>query len=132
MFEEPVDPIFLELPFLPSSPASEVSDDDTSDQPDIDTWIDNRVARGAKESHVLEALRCTSMIPELADKVLENLSAGKGIPNHMPGVWTTKDDDFLQAEEHSQVQAVLTKHGEEAYKARWEYLSMARQTGLID
>ncbi|KGO69196.1 Rap1 - C-terminal [Penicillium italicum] len=132
VFEDPVDPIFLELPFLPSSPPSEVSDDDTSDAPDIDTWIDQRLARGAKESHVFDALRCTSMVPEMADKVLKHLTAGKGIPDDMPGVWTAEDDSCLQAGEYSRVQRALTKHGADAYKDRWEYFSMARQTGLIE
>jgi len=132
IFEDSVDPIFLELPFLPSSPASQVTDDDTSDAPDVDTWIDQRLARGAKESHVFDALRCTSMVPDMADKVLEYLTAGKGIPDDMPGVWTAEDDDCLQAEEYSRVQRALTKHGEEAYKERWEYFSLARQTGLIE
>lgn len=132
IFEDPVDPIFLELPFLPSSPASEVADDDISDAPSVDTWIDQRLALGAKESHVFDALRCTSMVPEMADKVLKYLTAGKGIPDDMPGVWTAEDDSCLQAGEYSRVQRALTKHGEEAYKDRWEYFSMARQTGLIE
>lgn len=132
IFEDPVDPMFLELPFLPSSPASEVADDDISDLPDVDTWIDQRLALGAKESHVFDALRCTSMVPEMADKVLKYLTAGKGIPEDMPGVWTAEDDSCLQAEEYSRVQRVLTKHGAEAYSDRWEYFSMARQTGLTE
>ncbi|KAI3242416.1 hypothetical protein DTO012A9_867 [Penicillium roqueforti] len=132
IFKDPVDPIFLELPFLPSSPASETTDDDTSDVPDVDTWIDQRLALGAKESHVFDALRCTSMVPGMADKVLKYLTAGKGIPDDMPGVWTAEDDSCLQAEDYSRVRRVLTKHGAEAYKDRWEYFSMARQTGLIE
>jgi telomeric repeat-binding factor 2-interacting protein 1 len=68
----------------------------------------------------------------MADKVLEYLTAGKGIPDDMRGVWTAEDDECLQAEEYSRVQRALTKHGEEAYKERWEYLSLARQTGLIE
>ncbi|OQD95955.1 hypothetical protein PENSOL_c018G01893 [Penicillium solitum] len=132
IFEDPVDPIFLELPFFPSSPASEVADDDTSDVPDVDTWIDQRLALGAKESHVFDALRCTSMVPEVADKVLKYLTAGEGIPDDMPGVWTAEDDSCLQAGEYSRVQRALAKHGAEAYKDRWEYFSMARQTGLIE
>lgn len=127
-----MDPIFLELPFLPSSPPSEVNDDNASENPDIDSWIDQRVARGAKEHHVLQALRCTSMVPEMADKVLGQLAIGGGIPDDMPGVWTAEDDSCLQASEHSRVQRALAKHGEEAYKDRWEYLSMARQAELID
>ncbi|QQK42550.1 Rap1 - C-terminal [Penicillium digitatum] len=132
IFEDPVNSTFLELPFLPSSPASEVSEDDTSDAPDVDTWIDQRLALGAKESQVFDALRCTSMVPEMADKVLKYLTAGKGIPDDMPGVWTAEDDICLQAGEYARVRRALKKHGAEAYKDRWEYLSMARQTGLIE
>ncbi|KOS46343.1 hypothetical protein ACN38_g2674 [Penicillium nordicum] len=132
IFEDPVDPMFLQLPFLPSSPESEVADDETSDVPDVDTWIDQRLALGANESHVFDALRCTSMVPEMADKVLKYLTSGEGIPDDMPGVWTAEDDICLQAGEYASVQRALTKHGAEAYKDRWEYFSMARQTGLIE
>lgn len=128
-FKDPVDPGFLELPFLPSSPPPE-SEDDVSERPDIDSWIDERLDRGANESHVFDALRCTSMEIEMADKVLKHLSAGKGIPDNMPGVWTAEDDECLQAEEHSKVQRALSKHGAEAYKARWEYFRLAREGGL--
>lgn len=131
-YKDPIDPVFLELPFLPSSPASEASEKDTEEMPDVDSWIDARLARGANESHVLDALRCTSMVPELADKVLGHISTGKGIPINMSGVWTAEDDQCLQAKDHSEVQRALSKHGAKAYKERWEYLRMARQTGLIE
>jgi telomeric repeat-binding factor 2-interacting protein 1 len=124
--------VFLELPFLPSSPASEVAEEDTEEIPDVDSWIDQRLARGANELHVFDALRCTSMIPEMADRVLESLAAGNDIPNDIPGVWTAEDDQCLQAQDHSEVQRALSKHGSEAFKERWEYLRMARETGLID
>ncbi|KAJ5550073.1 hypothetical protein N7461_004771 [Penicillium sp. DV-2018c] len=124
VFQDPVDPIFLELPFLPPSPVQEVTD--------IESWIDQRVARGAKEYHVLTALHCASMDPERADKVLQYLTAGKGIPNDMPGVWTAEDDECVQAMEHSKVQRVLTKHGTQAYQERWDFLNLAEGTGLIE
>jgi telomeric repeat-binding factor 2-interacting protein 1 len=124
VFEDPVDPIFLELPFLPPSPVQDVTD--------IETWIDQRVARGAKEWHVLNALHCASMDPERADKVLEYLTAGKGIPSDMPGVWTAEDDECVQAMEHSRVQRALTKHGAQAYQERWEFLNMARDSEIIE
>jgi telomeric repeat-binding factor 2-interacting protein 1 len=131
-FKDPVDPVFLELPFLPSSPASEVTDEGAEETPDVDSWIDQRLARGANESHVFDALRCTSMVPEMADKVLKSLAAGEGIPNNIPGVWTAEDDRCLQAQEQKEVQRALSKHGAEAYGERWDYFRMARQTGLID
>ncbi|RAH46920.1 putative transcription factor Rap1 [Aspergillus brunneoviolaceus CBS 621.78] len=118
-----IDPLFLQLPFLPSSPEPEPQD--------IDTWIDRRLRNGrATEAQIIEALRCTSMDPDLADKVLEFLVAGKDIPDDIPGVWTTGDDRCVEGKETRGIQRVLEKHGAEAFDARWEYLSMARAAGL--
>jgi telomeric repeat-binding factor 2-interacting protein 1 len=130
-FKDPVDAVFLELPFFPSSPESDAVDDDTSDGPDVDTWIDERLNRGIDEVHVFDALRCTSMVPDMADKVLEHLAAGHEIPDGVPGVWTADDDQCLQAEERAKVERALTKHGADHVKERWEYYRMARETGLI-
>ncbi|KAJ5347236.1 uncharacterized protein N7506_000489 [Penicillium brevicompactum] len=129
-YKDNFDPGFLELPFPPSSSPPEPTEDDVSETPDIDSWIDARLARGADESHIFDALRCTSMEMEMADRVLKHLSAGKGIPNNMPGVWTTEDDECFQAEEHSKVQRALSKHGAGAFKARWEYFRLAREGGI--
>ncbi|RAL16376.1 putative transcription factor Rap1 [Aspergillus homomorphus CBS 101889] len=128
-----IDSLFLELPFLPSSPEPEPEPEPQTDLPeqDIDTWINGRLRAGkATEEQIIEALRCTSMDPHLADKVLEFLTAGKGIPDDMPGVWTPGDDKCVEGTETRGVQRVLEKHGAEAFDARWEYLSMARAAGL--
>ncbi|CAG8241351.1 unnamed protein product [Penicillium olsonii] len=132
-FKEPfdIDPAFLELPFLPSSPAPEPAED-APEIPDIETWMDERLARGAHESHIFEALQCTSMEPTMADKVLKYLSTGKGIPRNVRGVWTPEDDQCLESQEHAKVQRALTKHGMEAYKARWDYFCGARESGFIE
>ncbi|CAG8253084.1 unnamed protein product [Penicillium salamii] len=130
--EDPIDPVFLELPFPPSSPEPEATDDDTSEIPDIDTWMDERLARGVNETYIFDALACTSMDPMMADKILKHLSAGKGIPRNVRGVWTAEDDECFQSEEHAKVQRALSKHGAEAYKARWEYFRGARESGFIE
>ncbi|CAG7922056.1 unnamed protein product [Penicillium olsonii] len=132
-FKEPfdIDPAFLELPFLPSSPAPEPAED-APEIPDIETWMDERLARGAHESHIFEALQCTSMEPTMADKVLKYLSTGKGIPRNVRGVWTPEDDQCLESQEHAKVQRALTKHGMEAYMARWDYFCGARESGFIE
>src|SRR5699024_5005588 len=76
--ENGIDPIFLELPFLPSSPEPA---EETPTQ-DIDAWIDHRLQTGKAKTvdQVVAALRCTSMDPTLADQVLQYLVSGKGIP----------------------------------------------------
>ncbi|PYI11349.1 hypothetical protein BO78DRAFT_358926 [Aspergillus sclerotiicarbonarius CBS 121057] len=123
------DPLFLELPFLPSDdePEGDVSED-------IDTWIDDRLRTGkaSSEEQILEALRCTSMDPHLADEVLAFLVDGKPLPDNMPGVWTPEDDKCVEGNETRGIQRVMEKHGSEAFNSRWEYLSLARAAGLVD
>ncbi|PYH45093.1 putative transcription factor Rap1 [Aspergillus saccharolyticus JOP 1030-1] len=130
-----IDPLFLQLPFLPSSPEPETIPEHQVHVPeqDIDTWMDRRLrlrSSRVNEAQLIEALRCTSMDPGLADKVLEFLVAGKGIPDDMPGVWTSADDRCVEGKDGRGIERVLKKHGAEAFNARWEYLSMARASGL--
>lgn len=124
-----LDAFLLELPFFPSSPEPQ---EEPSPEEDIDTWIEDRLRTGKadNEEQVIKALQCTSMDPRLADKVLEYLSAGKGIPEDMPGVWTAEDDECAEADNSRAVERVLKKHGSEAFDARFNYLSMARAAGL--
>lgn len=125
--ENEVDPLLIELPFLPPSPEPE-----EAPEQDIDTWIDERIKNGrATLAQVGESLRCTSMDPELADKVLHRLVSGKGIPTDTPGVWTAEDDMCIEGKDGRGIDRVLKKHGTEFFNARWEYLSLARDAGLI-
>ncbi|KAE8351635.1 TRF2-interacting telomeric protein/Rap1 C terminal domain-containing protein [Aspergillus coremiiformis] len=124
-----VDPFFLELPFLPSTPEPEPEE---APEQDMDTWIDDRLrtGRAENEEQIIKALRCTSMDPHLADKVLDYIVAGKGIPGSMPGVWTAEDDGCIEAKETRPVERVLKKHGSEFFNTRWEYLEMTRGASL--
>lgn len=131
---ETVDSLFMELPFPPSSPESE---EDSAEEPDegtggavhdIDEWIDIRLRTGKAENEqqVIQALRCTSMDPDLADRVLDQLVAGKGIPQDMRGVWTPEDDRCLEGTDARDIDRLLKKHGTELYNRRFEYLEMVR------
>ncbi|KAL4955315.1 TRF2-interacting telomeric protein/Rap1 C terminal domain-containing protein [Aspergillus filifer] len=125
---------FWELPSLPSSPASSAPNQEVEDEPnqDIDAWIEDRLSKGkGTEEQIIEAIQCTSMDPELADKVLESLVAGKGIPTDMRGVWTAEDDENLEAQDSREVQRVLEKHGD-LFSSRWEYLQMVREAQKLD
>lgn len=124
--------LLMELPFFPSSPEPEDVETESESEKDIDTWIDTRLRTGKAKNvvQVIEALRCTSMEPRLADQVLEHLVAGKGIPNNIPGVWTPEDDKSIEGTESRDIERVLKKHGREFFNARWEYLSLARTAGL--
>ncbi|PLN81932.1 hypothetical protein BDW42DRAFT_86204 [Aspergillus taichungensis] len=121
------DPTLIQLPFFPGTP-----DPEEAPPQDIDAWIDERLRTGkAKdEDQIVEALRRASMDPVLADRVLESLAAGRGIPDNMPGVWTDADDRDMESADGRKVNRVLQKHGSEAFDNRWEYLNMARATGL--
>lgn len=79
--------MLVELPFFPSNPGTDGDGEDERDgdgeetetEQDIDSWIDTRLRTGKARSvvQVVEALRCTSMDPRLADKVLGYLVRGK-------------------------------------------------------
>ncbi|KAJ6127120.1 hypothetical protein N7523_002732 [Penicillium sp. IBT 18751x] len=127
------DPNFLELPFLPSSPEPDDSEEsEEEDFPDVDGWINMHLARGrADEETIIAVLRSATMDQDLASKVLEDWGPGSAIPDNMPGVWTAEDDRCLEAGDARDVQRVMTKHGEKSLNTRWEYLRMARERGLL-
>ncbi|EGE82813.1 transcription factor Rap1 [Blastomyces dermatitidis ATCC 18188] len=102
------------------------------DQPSIehmDEWIASKTTgRNAyTQQQVLEALACTTMDPDLADTVLETMAAGKGIPDNVRGVWTQEDDECLEAPDSKGIEAVLQKHGDELFNARFEYIMTRRE-----
>lgn len=127
--------ILTELPFFPLSPEPEDEDEgeeESESEKNIDAWVDKRLQTGKAKNvvQVIEALRCTSMDPHLADQVLEHLVAGKGIPQNTPGIWTPEDDKAMEGIEARGIERVLDKHGRDSFNARWEYLSLARAAGL--
>ncbi|CEO60709.1 hypothetical protein PMG11_05285 [Penicillium brasilianum] len=134
--KETVDPFFQHLPFFPSTPEPETEDDDDGsdpeDYPDVNSWVQAQVARGADVSTVLDALRYTSMEPSLARKLLNVLVAGNPVPDNMRGVWTEEDDRCLESPNARDIERVTKKHGKRLFQARWEYLEMARERGLVE
>ncbi|KAJ5669630.1 hypothetical protein N7462_010700 [Penicillium macrosclerotiorum] len=130
-----VNPTFLEMPFLPSSSEPEDEDDavdsDSTEYLSLNQWIKAQVDRGSETSIVLNALRASSMKRVTAKKLIEILRDGNDIPNNIQGVWTGEDDECLEGPDARGIERVLTKHGQSACNARWEYLSMARERGLL-
>jgi telomeric repeat-binding factor 2-interacting protein 1 len=49
----------------------------------------------------------------------------------MRGVWTEEDDRCLESQDARDVERVTKKHGDRLFQARWEYLEMARERGLV-
>lgn len=147
-----VDGLLRQLPFWPSSPAPESGGDgewgeegegqqregrrreDSDPVQDIDKWIDDcvRTGKAQNDKQVIEALRCTTMDPDLAQQVLRHLVAGQGIPDDIPGVWTVEDDRHLEGGNARHVERVLEKHGDHYVGTRGEYLGLARATGFAN
>ncbi|KAJ5173242.1 hypothetical protein N7492_005835 [Penicillium capsulatum] len=125
--------IFLELPFLDLEPHSdsEGEDDDNLDKDEdqdmpVESWVDAQVEKGISDREsVTAALLHASMDTDVALDLLKTWSAGQELPE-MPGVWTTKDDEFLEGRNARDIEKVVKKHGEEASQNRWEYLSISR------
>jgi hypothetical protein len=136
--------VFMALPFPPLLPSDSEDDpvgstakngDSSSGEKiirDIDEWIEQRLRMGKakNEQQIITALRCTTMDPDLADQVLDYLAAGKGIPQHMRGVWTAEDDASMEGTDARNIDRLLKKHGTELYNARFEYLEMVRAASL--
>ena len=98
----------------------------------LEAWIQKRVDSGRNVDDVLQALSCTCMKAELADKVLDLLSKGKGIPKDIPGVWTEEDDEALTGQDGRAMERVMKKHGSELFDERWQFLEQsARATQLV-
>ena len=131
--QDQLDPLFLELPFLPPSPEPDDGEEsDEEDLPDVDGWIARQLARGiTDEATIIDVLRSVTMNQDLADKVLENWDPSTSIPDNVRGIWTAEDDKGLEATDGRDVERVITKHGEDFTNTRWEYLRMARERGLL-
>lgn len=128
----------MELPFPPiltsdSEDLESTTKDDSDEKAvqDLDEWIEERLrTRKVNEEQILTALRCTTMDQDLADRVLDYLAAGKGIPRDMRGVWTAEDDVSLEGTDARDIERLLKKHGTKLYNKRFKYLEIARATML--
>ena len=109
-----------------ADPEPEVSHHQESDPAvnALDEWIKTHLQNGASYKTVEKAIFSTCMDPELADKVLEQMSLrGKdSVPGNMEGVWTEGDDDCLQSQDPKMFGLVMTKHGEQSLNERWRFL----------
>ncbi|KAL4895213.1 TRF2-interacting telomeric protein/Rap1 C terminal domain-containing protein [Aspergillus ambiguus] len=127
-----VDPVFLELPFLPSSPEPEELDATIQDAQDNRPWINNcvRTGKAPDMDTAVKSLHCTGFDRPLAEKVLDSWAAGKGTPDDIPGIWTAEDDQCLEADDARAIEKAIKKHGSRRFDARWDYLKLAREFGL--
>lgn len=137
--QDEVDMLFLELPFLPSTPEPVDEDFDAQNEGgggddednDMIDWVERQVSRGFDDAIIDDALCCTSLNCKRAEQVLQVLATGKPIPDDMPGVWTPKDDEDLEGQNAREIKRVIEKHGERFVGDRWKYLSEARDRGMV-
>lgn len=107
----------------------EMSENEKEEIQELDRWIESRLetGRATDEEQIIQALSCTSMNPFLADKVLNNLNRGEGIPTNIPGVWTEEDDELHGSANHSDIVKLQEKHGSDNFDIRGRYLETVRQ-----
>ncbi|WEW58220.1 hypothetical protein PRK78_003688 [Emydomyces testavorans] len=111
-------------------PSQEITEEEKEEIQELDQWIESRLksGRARDEDQIIQALSCTSMNPYLADKVLDYLIDGKGIPTNIPGIWTEEEDHLLETGDSSGDYLKLKeKHGEEYCDVRGIYLNTLRQ-----
>jgi hypothetical protein len=94
----------------------------------IQEFVDHHVALGIPQEIVVDALSATTMETANASPVMEDLLNGDGIPENIAGVWTTWDDDALEAEvQSSEYKALIKKHGIKRIGARRRFLRDLRE-----
>lgn len=132
------------LPAIPSNPDETSNNTNTTppqQQPpppnekeqtlQTENWITSRLKskKASNEHQLILALRCCSMEPNLADKVLKSLRAGEGIPGNMKGVWTAEDDRILYEGQSREIERLLEKHGDDFYQKRVDYFRLLSEVG---
>lgn len=91
---------------------------------------------------ILAAARSTCGNPHLMEVVLGELKAGKDIPDDVPGVWTSQNDEVLAnaekddecfefyARNKKMFELLESKHGTELIEVRKEFLSTMKAEGV--
>ncbi|KAK5136749.1 hypothetical protein LTR08_002045 [Meristemomyces frigidus] len=97
---------------------------------DIDAYIAALAARhhcAEADMDIIVALECTSMRPALAELVLVELKAGRGVPGGVAGVWTAAEDAVIERGNATAIRGVEAKHGWGEIGNRWGFLEEWRR-----
>ncbi|KAH7410667.1 hypothetical protein BKA64DRAFT_359350 [Cadophora sp. MPI-SDFR-AT-0126] len=88
----------------------------------LEAFITKHVSDGYAQDVVIKALESTSMSLKETLAVMESLANGEGIPEDMPGVWTSWDDEALRAGRGTEdYDRVVRKHGISRISERKKY-----------
>ena len=88
----------------------------------LEKWIDARMEGGFDIETIELALKSTSNELDLADVVLKDVKKYGEIPDHIRGIWTEEDDEYLEAVDARKINAMIVKHGQEGVDQRYEFL----------
>ncbi|KAI7217177.1 hypothetical protein KC333_g4356 [Hortaea werneckii] len=94
-----------------------------STDPEIETFLTTMQVRYAcADSAAIAALKSTSMRPDLAELVVLEGKAGRGLPDDVPGVWSEEEDRALEGGDARLLRRLERKQGWEEVMARLEFL----------
>nr|POE64933.1 hypothetical protein CFP56_65891 [Quercus suber] len=95
---------------------------------DVDEYITTlNVRHGFQVDAVIDALKCTSMRPELTEIVLFDRRSGRGFPRDVPGIWSADEDVEIESGVASRLREAEDKHGWDEVIARLEFLREWRE-----
>ena len=89
---------------------------------ELDAYIDKMVVFGYKEASVIAALKCTSMRPDLAELVLLDEKAGKGLPKDVAGIWSEGEDQMLESGNARGLRKLEERHTWKECEERMQFL----------
>nr|POF17873.1 hypothetical protein CFP56_13285 [Quercus suber] len=95
---------------------------------DVDEYIATlRIRHDFEVDGIIDALKCTSMRPELTEIVLFDERSGHGFPRDVPGIWSSKEDAEIESGVASRLRMAEEKHGWDEVMARLEFLRKWRE-----
>jgi hypothetical protein len=80
--------------------------------------------QGFAQSAIQKALYVSSTYASLAERALQSIHKGLGVPKNIPGIWTTDDDDAYVGGDARKIRKVQEKHGEERCEERVVFLRL--------
>ncbi|KAH7346285.1 hypothetical protein BKA65DRAFT_274014 [Rhexocercosporidium sp. MPI-PUGE-AT-0058] len=104
--------------------SSTQSQTESQTQAKLAAFIDKHVADGFPEEIIIAALEATCTSFKEALKVMDRLANGDGIPEDMPGAWTSWDDEALVVGRGTaEYDRIVRKHGISRIRTRKIYLT---------
>ena len=94
---------------------------------DLNTYIDTQILHGYAEASIIAALKCTSMRPDLAELVLLDEKAGRGLPKDLAGIWTEEEDGVLESGNARGLRKLEEKHSWRECEERMKFLEDYRE-----